>query len=208
MKALLLSGTLKPKGTFSNTEVLSQLLIEKLSTNGVSSEVVRLGDYHIPPGTRSNMGAGDDWPQILQKIFAADILVFVTPVWWGGHSSLMQRAIERLDELNDEIINTGKSELLNKVGGMVITGAEDGVEHIIGTLSNFMIWNGLVLPPACSLSYLGNGEDTPEKLLAKFNSQSYTTGMATTMARNLVHMATLLKTNPIPTAEKGSQSLR
>jgi len=94
----------------------------------VQSEIVRLADYNIPAGTKSNMGGGDDWPRILKKILAADIIVFATPIWWGNQSSLMQRTIERLDELHTELLETGKSRLSNKIGGIVITGEEDG-EH-------------------------------------------------------------------------------
>ena len=35
---------------------------------------------------------------------------------------------ERLDEVNDKLLETGKSDFDNKVGGIVITGAEDGAE--------------------------------------------------------------------------------
>ncbi|MBX4192056.1 flavodoxin family protein [Candidatus Parcubacteria bacterium] len=210
MKALFLLGTLKTtaSGKFSTTETLAELLIEKLKDHNVESEVVKLADHNIPPGTRSNMGQGDEWPQILQKMFAADIIIFATPIWWDNQSSLIQRVVERLDELNDKIVETGKSELLNKVGGIVITGGEDGAQHIIGNLANFMAWNGLTLPPAPSLSTLGVWADTKEELMQKFKSQTYTVGMATTLARNLAHMATLLKNNPIPTQEKGGQALR
>jgi multimeric flavodoxin WrbA len=210
MKAIFLLATLKSSssGEFSNTEVLSHLLVEKLKENGVESEMVKLADHRIPPGTRSNMGEGDEWPAILKKIFAADIIIFATPVWWGGHSSLMQRVIERMDELNDELVATGKSELLNKVGGIVITGGDDGAQHIIASLANFMSWNGLTVPPAPSLSYLGKAEDTPEALMQKFKSQKYTVGMATTVARNLAHVARVLKANPLPVQEKGSQDFR
>ena len=62
--------------------------------------MIRLVDYDIPAGTKSNMGKGDDWPRILEKILASDIIVFATPIWWGIQSSLMQRVIERLDELS------------------------------------------------------------------------------------------------------------
>lgn len=209
MKAIVLLATLKstPQG-FSNTGVLADLLIEEMSKLGVASEVVRLAERNIPPGTRTDMGAGDEWPQIVKKIGEADIIIFATPVWWGSHSSLLQRVIERMDELNDEIVQTGKSELLNKVGGMVITGGEDGAQHIIGNLSNFMVWNGLSLPPACSLSYLGESADSAEELAKKFRASKYTSGMARTMARNMVHMAKLLKENPLPTQDKDSQYLR
>jgi DNA-binding transcriptional ArsR family regulator len=57
---------------------------------GLGSEIVRLSDYNIKPGTRLNMGKGDEWPEIAEKILAAEIIVFATPIWWGNQSSLMQ----------------------------------------------------------------------------------------------------------------------
>lgn len=211
MKALFLLASLKREGEWSHTRVLSDLLAEKLKENGVESETIALIDHYIPPGLKTDMGLvdgkQDEWPQIVQKIFAADIIIFATPIWWGNMSSLMQRVIERMDELNDEIAATGKSELLNKVGGMVITGDEDGAQHVIGNISNFMSWNGFTLPPASSCSYLGRyGDMTPQMLMQKFKSGG-TNAMAGTVARNLAHVAKVLKENPLPVQEGGAQAL-
>ena len=199
LKATILLGTLKPTDEFSHTDALSNLLVEHLESLNVESEIVRLVEHDIKPGTKSNMGEGDGWPTILEKVLQTDILIFATPIWWGLHSSLIQRVIKRMDELNDELLETGKSELANKVGGIVITGAEDGAEHIIGNLSNFMVWNGLTLPPACSLSWLGDAsKDNKETLLEKFRKSKSTNSMARTMASNLAFFARLLKDHPIP----------
>ncbi len=211
LRATILLATLKPKSgkVFSNTKVLSEILCDELATHEVKSEIVHLAGYKIPPGTKSNVGKGDEWPKILDKIVRSDIIIFATPIWWGGHSSIMQRVMERLDELNDEMVATGKSELLNKAGGMVITGGEDGAQNVIASIANFMIWNGLTLPPACSLSYLGGHKaKTKAGLKKEFMQQSYTMGMAKTMARNLSYMAQLLKDHPLPVQEKKSQALR
>ncbi len=211
LKATILLGTLKPKTgkVISNTRVLSEILCDELSTYDVQTEIIYLSEHRILPGTRSNMGDGDEWPIILEKLIASEILIFATPIWWGGHSSLIQRAMERLDELNDKIIVTGQSEFLNKVGGIVITGAEDGVQSVIASLANFMIWNGLTLPPACSLSYLGSHTTTTKLgLKNEFLKQESTMGMAKTMARNLAYMAYLLKEHPLPIQEKVSQDIR
>ncbi|MCR4263528.1 MAG: flavodoxin family protein [Candidatus Roizmanbacteria bacterium] len=211
LKATILLGTLKPSSgkEFSNTKVLCEILRDELTKQNVATDIVRLVDYKILPGLKSNMGRGDEWPKILKRLIASDIIIFATPIWWGGHSSLIQRVFERMDELNDEIVATGKSELLNKVGGMVITGAEDGAQHVIAGLANFMIWNGLTLPPACSLSYLGGHKATTAQGLKKeFLKRSYTVGMAKTMARNLAYFAALLKENPLPVQEKDSQAFR
>jgi multimeric flavodoxin WrbA len=202
LNAIFLLATLKHKrggGEFSHTEVLSELVIAQLSNYNVKSEIVRLSDYNIKPGTRLNMGTGDQWPKIAQEILAADILVFATPIWWGNQSSLMQRTIERLDELHDELRETGKSRLTNKVGGIVITGEEDGEQHITGNISNFLLNLGVTLPPQCSVSYKGEYKRVTKASLAKkFRKEKSTADAAETMARNLAFFARLLRENNIP----------
>ena len=203
LKAVFLLATLKHKrggGEFSHTETLSELVIECLRDHDVKSEIIRLVDYDIKPGIKLNMGKGDEWPGIVKRILAADILVFATPIWWGNQSSLMQRAIERLDELHNELRETGKSRLTNKVGGIVITGEEDGEQHITGNLSNFMLSIGVTLPPLCALSYQGEYERATKNSLAKrFREEKEYADAAETMARNLAFFARLLTENNIPT---------
>ena len=55
-------------------------------------------------------------------ILDLDIVILATPVWWGIQSSLIQRVIEHLDELHDEIMEAGKIRLTNKVASIMITG--------------------------------------------------------------------------------------
>ncbi len=206
LNAIFLLATLKHKrgaGEFSNTEVLSELVIECLRSRGVKSRIVRLADHDIKPGTRSNMGKGDEWPPILKQVLAADIIVFATPIWWGNQSSLMQRVIERLDELHDELLETGESRLTNKVGGIVITGAEDGEQHITGNIANFFINIGLTLPPLCGISFQGSyPRATRASLARRFREDEDIAGAAEKMARNLAFFARLLRGNNIPEDEQ------
>jgi multimeric flavodoxin WrbA len=202
LNAVVLLATLKHKRSgqeFSHTATLCDVVIECLRENGVRSEVIRLVDFDIPPGTKSNMGAGDDWPGIQKKILAADIIIFATPIWWGIQSSLMQRVIERLDELHNELLETGKSRLNNKVGGIVITGEEDGEQHITGNISNFLLNIGVTLPPHCSVSYQGDYTRATRKSLGKrFREDEDVSDAAEKMARNLAFFARLLRDNEIP----------
>ena len=200
IKAVFLLGTLKPKrGEFSHTKVLAEIVAEELGEHNVQSEIVRLADYVIKPGTKNNMGKGDEWPRILQKVLAAEIIVFATPIWWGNHSSLTQRAIERLDELHEELRETGKSRLTNKVGGIVITGEEDGEQHITGSISNFLISIGVTMPPMCAVSYLGDySRASKESLRKRLRGDKATASAAKKMASNLAFFAGLLRENGIP----------
>lgn len=198
LRAIFLLATLKRSGAeFSHTDTLCELVVEELRHHNVGSEIVRLVEYNIKPGNRSSMGKGDEWPRILKKVLAADIIVFATPIWWGNQSSLMQRVIERLDELHNELLETGKSRLTNKVGGIVITGEEDGEQHITGNLANFLLALGVTLPPQCAVTYLGDYTRATKTSLGKrFREEN---GDAVeTMARNLAFFARLLREKNIP----------
>lgn len=156
--AVILLATLKKSG-LSNTETLCEFLSDLMIARGIRCETVKLIDHSIPPGTYSDMGEGDEWPGILQKVLEADIVIFATPIWWGNHSSLMQRVIERLDEMHDMILAGKKSPLEGKVGGVVITGDSDGAQHVIGNVFNFFNAVGLTVPPFTSLSVLWEGQE-------------------------------------------------
>jgi len=202
LKAVFLLGTLKKKQVLSHTQALCEVVAEVFEKReNVRSEIIRLRDYDIQPGTKTEID-DDDWPKILKKMLAADIIIFATPIWWGIQSSLTQRIIERLDELNDELLETGKSEFASKVGGIVITGAEDGAEHIIGNILNFLSWNGFTIPPAPSVTWLGDATgETKDSLKRKFR-RGPVYSMIRTFARNEAYLARLLRQNPFPLSEK------
>ena len=172
MRATILLGTLKKTG-LSNTETLCEFLSERMGREGVRCETVKLVGHTVLPGTYSDMGEGDEWPNILRRVLDSDIVILATPVWWGNQSSEIQKVIERLDELHDEVMAGKPSRLEGKVGGIVITGDSDGAEHIIGNLCNFFNAVGLLVPPYATLSVLWDGQakdksPTKEELLAKY----------------------------------------
>lgn len=174
MRATILVGTLKKSG-LSNTETLCEFLSRRMELKGVQCETVKLVEHEILPGTYSDMGAGDKWPTVLEKVLESQIIIFATPIWWGNQSSLIQRVIERLDELHDKVLSGEASPLEGKVAGIVITGDSDGAEHIIGNLSNFFNAVGLLIPPYATLSVLWarqakKADTTKEELLRKYGT--------------------------------------
>ena len=193
MKALILVATLKKEG-LSNTQTLSEFLATKMRAEKVDVEMVRLAERRIVPGTYSNMGEGDQWPQILESVLAADIVIFATPIWWNNMSSLMQRVVERLDELHDRVMNGDPSGLEGKAAGIVITGDSDGAQSVIASLANFFNAIGLNLPPFATLSVLWSGQakgknTTRDELLAKYENEYAKT--ADKMFKQLVRTASL-----------------
>ena len=198
LKALILNASLKHAPGVSNTGELSDLVVENMrSYCAVSAEEVRLADKNIPVGLGLNEGKGDDWTEVAKKIVAADVILFATPIWWGGRSSLMQRVIERMDSFDEQYIKGGRSVLYNKVAGVVLTGSEDGALSTMGSIMMVLTWLGFTLPPECGAYWVGEvGQPTKfdqEKRLKNDSTQH----MAKNLARNLVYYAQLLKKYPL-----------
>src|SRR4051812_9886333 len=188
VKATILLGTLKRSG-LSNTETLCEFLSRRMEDKGVRCEIIKLVEHEILPGTYSDMGEGDEWPNILRRVLDSEIVILATPVWWGNQSSLIQQVIERLDELHDKVLAGEPSLLEGKVGGVVITGDSDGAEHIIGNLCNFFNAVGLLIPPYATLSVLWERQakdknPTKEELLSKYEADYV--GTADKMIRQLL----------------------
>jgi multimeric flavodoxin WrbA len=197
LKALVLNGSLRHGKDISNTEELAMLVLENMKGHLEQSEIIRLADRNIPVGLGFREGEDDDWPEIVTKLKASDILIMATPVWWGGRSSLMQRVIERMDALDEEYHADGRSALYNKVAGIVVTGSEDGALSTMGTIMMVLTWMGFTLPPECAAYWVGEVGQPVSQDREKRLRNDATQAMAKNLARNLVYYAQLLKQHPL-----------
>src|SRR5690242_7568752 len=103
LTAIALNCTLKPSPEESSGDLMASQFMDQLAELDVSGSTVRVVDHAVAPGVEDDMGDGDEWPGIRDQVRAADILVFVTPIWMGHMSSIAQRVLERLDaELSEE----------------------------------------------------------------------------------------------------------
>ncbi len=193
LKAVILLGTLKTGEEFSNTEELVDELLKHFAEYEVETEKFRLSNMNLPVGLTEKIGESDDWPKIATALRETDILIFGTPVWWGGQSSLIQRVMERMNHFDESYIMTGKSELYHKVAGVVITGHEDGAQHIVGNLYNFLQWLGFVIPPESVAYWVGEVGGGMAEDAAKRRKSNATKAMIDVMARNLMNYAMLIK---------------
>lgn len=190
LRVLVLNASLKHRPKLSNTEELSQLVLKYMSKLGkIKSEIVRLSDKNIPAGLGFRESRNDDWPSITKKMKTADIIIFATPIWWGGRSSLMQRVLERMDAFDEEALVRGKSILYNKVAGIVITGNEDGALSTMGGIMTVLTWMGFLLPPECGAYWVGEvGGSIAKEREGRLKNKA-TDLMAKILARNLVYYA-------------------
>lgn len=197
LTALAISCTLKPSPADSSSDLLSTQLLDALSDHGVVGDVVRAVDFAVKPGVETDMGDGDEWPAIREKVLAADILVFVTPTWMGQHSSVAQRVLERLDAELSETDDQGRPILFDKVAIAGIVGNEDGAHHIAAILFQSLNDVGYSIPAQSSVYWNGEAmhgvdykdlEETPEKVAETI----------TTSTTNAVHLARALKVSQYP----------
>lgn len=198
LNVLVLNGSLKHGPDVSNTEELAGLVLESMKEHGkISAEVVRLADKKIPVGLGFRESEDDEWPDIVAKLKAADIVLFATPVWWGNRSSLMQRVIERMDALDEEYLESGRSALLNKVAGIVITGSEDGAQATLAGLMEILTFMNFTFPPECCAYWVGEVGQSPKEDREKRLKNEAAKNMAKKLARNAMYYAQLLKKHPM-----------
>ena len=119
LKAFGLNCSLKGGSEASSTEALMQQLFQELAKHGVEGEIVRAADYDIKAGVSNDEGDGDDWPKMLAKVHAADILVIGSPIWLGQPSSIAKRVLERMDAFIDEKDGRGRMPSYGKVGHLL-----------------------------------------------------------------------------------------
>lgn len=196
LNVLVLNASLKRGDELSNTEEVANLVIEKMRAHAeIASETIRLSDADLPVGLGFRMSETDEWPAIVDKIHAADIVLFATPIWWGGRSSLMQRVIERLDSL-DEGEGGGRESLLNKVAGIVITGSEDGAQATMAALMEVLSFLNFTLPPQCTTYWVGEVGMDPKTDSERRRKNEAVVHMAEKTAKSLTSYARLLKEHP------------
>ena len=198
VQVLVLNASLKHAPEVSNTgEVVRLVLGQMEAIAPISVTEVRLADKTIPVGLGFKESDDDEWPGIVEEINTASIVIFATPIWWGGRSSLMQRVIERMDAFDEESNKGGRSVLLNKVAGIVITGSEDGAQAVAAGLMEVLSFLNFALPPQCCTYWVGEvGKDT--KTDAERRHANEAVGhMAEKTARGLMHYAAVLSERPL-----------
>jgi len=197
MRALMINCTLKPSPEISNTEALAEVVLSALRKEGVDVEAVRLVDHDVKPGVQSDMGEGDGWPAIHEKICSSQILVIASPTWVGRPASPAQRVLERMDAMLSETDDQGRPIAYGRVAGVVVTGNEDGAHHVISEIFGGLIDIGYTVPgQAWTYWHLGPGPGPNYLDDQRGHDWAEKTGRA--MASNLLAVARALAANPIP----------
>jgi multimeric flavodoxin WrbA len=197
LTAVALVCSLKPSPAPSSSELMAEHVCERLRADGVKTESVRCVDFAISPGVEADMGDGDEWPRIREKLLDCDILVVATPVWLGHPSSVTQRVLERLDAELSNTDDAGRPIMLGKVAVVAVVGNEDGAHKVVADCLQALNDIGYTIPAQGSTYW--NGEAMQTKDYNDLDEVPEAVASATAAAaRNAVHLANLLRGGQYP----------
>ncbi|WP_026117266.1 flavodoxin family protein [Nocardiopsis alkaliphila] len=196
-RALALVCTLKPSPDASSTELMARQVLQALAEQGVEGECVRIADHRIDPGVAVDMGDGDEWPRLRQKLLEADVLVLATPTWVGHMSSIAQRVLERLNAESSQTDDEGRPSMYGKVAVIAVVGNEDGAHKIVADCAQALSDTGFTIP-ATGSTYWNSEAMNPKDYKDLDTTPEAVATTTATMARNAAHLARLLGERPYP----------
>jgi multimeric flavodoxin WrbA len=197
LTALALVCTLKPSPAESSTDLIARQILGALGTHGVEGELIRVVDHPVRFGVSIDEGDGDGWPDIREKVLAADVLVLATPIWLGQPSSVCKMVLERLDAELAETDERGRMSMADKVAVVGVVGNEDGAHHVVAECLQALNDVGFSIPATAGAYWVGEAmgqidyrdlDDPPESVVDAIDSA----------ATSAAHLATALRSAPYP----------
>lgn len=198
LKALFINCTLTKSPEKSHTQTLINASANLMKSQGVQVDMIRAIDHDIASGVYPDMREHgwptDEWPELYQRVLAADILVLAGPIWLGDNSSQMKKIIERLYSCSGEVNSKGQWVYYGRAGGCLITGNEDGLKHCAMNVLYSLQHIGYAIPPQADAGWIGEAGPGPsygddgEGLDNDFTNRN-----TTFMTWNLMHLAAMLK---------------
>lgn len=205
LKAVFFNCTLKKGPEPSNTEGLIDASAQIMQKHGIEVDIIRAIDHDIATGVYPDMREkgwdSDAWPELFEKVKAADIVVIAGPIWLGDNSSVTKRIIERLYSNSSDVNEKGQYIYYGKAGGSLITGNEDGGKHCSMDILYSLQHIGFTIPPQADAYWVGEAGPGPNYLDPGSGGpeNDFTNRNVTFMTWNLMHMARMLqKTGGIP----------
>jgi multimeric flavodoxin WrbA len=199
LRAMFINCTLKPSPELSHTQGLVDASADVMKRHGVAVDVLRAIDHDIATGVWPDMtehgAVTDEWPEILPRVLAADILVVAGPIWLGDNSSVTKRVVERLYACSSLLNDAGQYAYYGRVGGCLITGNEDGIKHCAMNVLYSLQHLGYTIPPQADAGWIGEAGPGPSYLDRGSGGpdNDFTNRNTTFMTWNLIHVAQLLK---------------
>ena len=199
LTAAFVNCTLKRSPEVSHTDGLLQVSAAIMRARGVTVDEIRAVDHELAPGVHPDMTeygwARDDWPRLVERILAADILVIGTPIWLGDKSSVCTRVVERLYSMSGQLNDAGQYLYYGRAAGVIVTGNEDGIKHVAMNVLYSLQHLGYAVPPNADAGWIGEAGPGPSYLDEGSGGpqNEFTQRNTTFMSWNLMHLAAMLR---------------
>ena len=201
IKVLMLNCTLKSEGD-SNTRALLDRVKECYDNHSedVLVEIITPSEYKMDYGNSVEKLSDDDqFPEIYQKMLDCDIIIIGSAIWFGQRTSITSLIFERLIGAYGKPNKLGQPKLYNKIGGVVVTGNEDGV-HGVASITLFNLAHlGCIIPPNPDCYWVGDAGPGKSYIEAGGDTHPYTNKTAEFLAHNTIHACKMVKSNPFKT---------
>ncbi|MDX2198864.1 MAG: NAD(P)H-dependent oxidoreductase [Phycisphaerae bacterium] len=182
----------------------------------VETQLIRLAElrFRACEGYYSKSARACTWPcsitqmdpdDQLDRVYEAlvhwaDVFLIATPIRWGAPSSLYFKMIERMNCIQNQITIADKVLLHNKTAAFIITGGQDNVQAVAGTMLGFFSELGCHLPPFPYIAHSRgwSAEDMEKNVRSVQESAELRAGAADLAARAIALARTLLAQAPSP----------
>ncbi len=148
---------------YSTSDALLEHAMQRAQDRKTETQLIKLRDlkFRHCEGNYSKASHACTWPCAITErdpedqlttvyeglVHWADIVLIATPIRWGNASSLYYKMIERLNCVQNQITIYNKVLIKNKVAAFIITGGQDNIQAVAGSMFTFWSELGFVFPP-------------------------------------------------------------
>ena len=151
MKVVAINGSARKNG---NTAILIRHVFDVLEQEGIETELVQLAGHTIRGCTACDKcvvrkdgkcgNTGDIVNEIIEKMVAADGIIFGSPVYFSDVTTELKALIDR----SGRVTRSNGNLLKRKVGSGVLAVRRGGAIHALDTIQHFMHLSEMIVPGA------------------------------------------------------------
>jgi len=148
---------------YSTSDALLDEALAHAAAAGADTQCIRLRElsFRHCEGNYSKAARACTWPCAITErdmtdqltpvyeglVHWADVVLIATPIRWGSASSLYFKMAERLNCVQNQVTISNRVLIHHKVAAFIITGGQDNIQAVAGSMLTFWSELGFVFPP-------------------------------------------------------------
>lgn len=147
---------------YSTSDALLEAALAHAAAGGADTQLVRLRElsFRHCEGNYSKAAHACTWPCAITErdmtdqltpvyeglVHWCDVVLIATPIRWGNASSLYYKMAERLNCVQNQVTINDRVLINHKVAALIITGGQDNIQAVAGSMLTFWSELGFVFP--------------------------------------------------------------